>query len=155
MAATVTLATATTTKVTAVADQAITVDSVASIRPGLYLYVERELMKVRAMGIGLSVWVNRGLAGTATTAHASGSTVTIGTPDQFYSTDPQGLPAGAVPVDPYINVLTGVHWTASGDDNDGPATAQRWWAQKITTRDVGALGVRTVVRETSKITTST
>ena len=151
MAATVTLDTTTTTNAIQAGDLAILLDSVTNVLAGRYLYVERELMKVRSIGIGTSVNVNRGIGGTATTAHASGATVTIGKAHQFYSTDPTGMPGGAVEVDPYINVLTGVHWTAQGDE-DGPGVKGRWGAPKTTTRDFGALGVRTTVRETSKVT---
>lgn len=148
----VTLTTTTLSVAVAVNDTAIQVASTSGITPGVRLYVDRELMSVVSLGIGTSVNVKRGVDGTATTAHASSITVTIGRADQFYTQDPIGPPL-IVEVTPWINVVSGVQWTAQGDATGPNATAQ-WWAKMETTRAVGALGVRTAVSAASVVTNS-
>jgi hypothetical protein len=142
MAATVTLSTTTLVNSVDPLDQAISVSSTSGLTPGVRLYIDRELMSV--ISLGISPWVNvrRGMDGTATSRHASSSTVTIGRADQFYQHDPVGLPPEEVLVSPWINVITGDRWTAEGDEA-GPGVGGRWWQKTVVTHDTGALGVRT------------
>jgi hypothetical protein len=154
MPATVTLNTTTLATPLGADDQYVNVVSVTNILPGNHLYVvdgggPGELVKVLSLGVGTLVKVIRGVGGTKTGAHSPASTVYIGTGDQFYSRNPVGEPPDAIPVSPYINVLTGGIWFAQGDQ--GPAgtglgaqaLTQRWWQLQTSTFDVGPLGVRT------------
>jgi len=142
MAATVTLSTTTLLATVSKTDTTVSLASTTGVTPGIRLYVDQELMGVLSLGLGTSVNVLRGLEGTATTAHLSGATVTIGRGDQFYLQDPTGVPPTPVLVSPWINVITGTYWTAQGDET-GPNQAQ-WWQPTVTTRSIGPLGVRTV-----------
>jgi len=148
----VTLATTTLLVQAVVTDSAVQVASTAGITPGLRLYIDQELMAVVSLGIGTSVNVLRGVDGTATAAHASSATVTIGRADQFYTQDPIGPPL-IVEVTPWINVVTGTQWTPQGDTT-GPNASAQWWAKMETTHAVGALGVRTAVSAASEVTNS-
>jgi hypothetical protein len=123
MAATVTLST-TTLAADDVSASATSVQlaSLTGIWPGICLYVDRELLSVTRKGVGTTVHVLRGQAGTSATPHGSGATVTIGLPTQFYQQDPEGWPNAAIPVTPYINILTGVSYTVSGSGSS------RTWA---------------------------
>jgi hypothetical protein len=122
--------------------------STSGITPGVRLYADRELMSVdRLTGVGNEAVVRRGIEGTAATRHASNTAVYIGRGDQFYSSDPVGLPPIVVPVSPYINVLTGVAWVAQGDEA-GPGNAGRLWAPITVTQAAGAFG-STVVTTTT------
>lgn len=151
MPATVTLATTTLNATASATDGQILVASTSGITPGLCLWVDRELMCVIRLGVGSWVLVQRGIDGTMSTAHASGSTLTIGRPDQFYATDPRGRPPEEIPVSPYINVANGTTWFAQGDTQPA-GLANRWWQVQTTTRDVGALGVRTVALDPTSST---
>lgn len=143
MAATVTLSTTTLTNAVTADDRQIQVGSTSGLLPGVRLYIDRELLEVVGLlGYASIVNVRRGVDGTGASRHASGATITIGRADQFYSSDPVGLPPSEVPVSPYINVLTGVHWLAQGDET-GPGRDSRWWQKRETTYSTGALGVRT------------
>jgi hypothetical protein len=53
------------------------------------------------------------------------------------------MPPDPVLVSPWINVVTGTQWTAQGDEA-GPGAGGRWWQPTVTSRDAGALGIRTV-----------
>lgn len=81
---------------------------------GMWLYLDREAMKVTALPNAAGVVaVQRGVGGTAALPHASGLTVYIGTADQFYLQDPEGTPPTVPAVTPWINLLTGAIWTVS------------------------------------------
>lgn len=140
--ATVTLSTTTLLTSVSKTDTDVSLTSTVGVSPGLRLYIDQELLGVLSLGLGTSVNVQRGLDGTATTSHLSGATVTIGRGDQFYLQDPTGVPPTPVLVTPWINLVTGVSWTAQGDET-GPNAAQ-WWQPTVTTRSTGALGIRTV-----------
>jgi hypothetical protein len=141
VAATVTLSTTTLSAAVSASDGAFTLASTSGIVPGVRLFLDRELIAVVSLGLGTSVNVRRGQHGTAAQAHASGSTVTIGRADQFYESDPQGLPPDVVLVSPWINVLTGAQWTAQGDES-GPGLKARYWQQTVVTPAIGDLGIR-------------
>ena len=142
MPATVTLATATLTYTVYPDTVEIQLSSVSGVDVGDRLWIDRELMKVNSVVTGTTrVKVNRGVDGTAATRHASSAVVTIGRPDQFYTTDPVGSPAMVIPVSPYINALNGKVWMSQGDAlPDG--NAYRWWQEVTQTYGVGPLGVR-------------
>ena len=128
MAATVTLATTTLSATVSATDSIWTVASTSGIVPGIHLFVDRELVKCdRPGGTANTVVVLRGRGASASTAHISGATITLGRGDQFYESDPVGPPPNPVPVSPYINTATGVIWAVAGDV-DGSTTAARFWA---------------------------
>lgn len=138
--ATVSLASTTFAATVEPGDTLIQVSSTSGITPGVRLYCDRELLGVeRLTGIGTQVIVRRGLEGTSATRHATNTTVWIGRGDQFYGTDPVGLPPSVLLVYPYINVLTGVAWVAQGDEA-GAQNAARIWAPITTTLIPGAFG---------------
>lgn len=111
------------------------------ITPGLYLWIDRELLKVMSLPDSNNiVSVKRGIEGTAPSRHMSSALVTIGRPDQFYSHDPYGSPPPVVLVSPYINILNGKVWLAQGDPNPDFATA-RWWQEVTNTYPFGSLGI--------------
>jgi hypothetical protein len=92
------------------------------------VYVDRELMNVVAIN-GTTIQVQRGVAGTVASPHASGTMALFGRSLWFYVNDPGGTPgsgAGAagsscVPasilVSPYLNVRTGAQWLCSSITN--------------------------------------
>ena len=141
MPATVTLATTTLTTRLNSSETVICVASLAGILPGLYLFAGRELMVVRSTGPSLCVTVGRGVGGTAAMDHSSSEVVTIGTPAQFYQSDPVGSPPDATQVAPWINAKNGKVWYAQGDSQPTGLTF-RWWQDMTTTYSFGALGIR-------------
>lgn len=147
MAVTTTLATTTLSEGVDASTRSIKVASTSGLVIGIRLFVDRELMTVTGLGVATTAYstvnVLRGVDGTAASPHVSSSTITIGRGDQFFSTDPMGTPPPAVPVSPYINVLTGVFWFAQGDEVPNGLT-NRWWQAQTTTYDQGPLGIRTV-----------
>lgn len=140
MAATVTLATTTLTEQVSASDTAFKVASTSGLTPGVRLYLDRELANIISID-GSSVQVARGVDGTASSRHASNTPITFGRADQFYDSDPVGLPPNELPVSPWINVLTGSIWLASGDEL-GPGLGGRVWAKQTTTSYAGSLGIR-------------
>ena len=88
------------------------------------LMVNNEAMTVTAVspdipatpsGAG-QVSVVRGTNGTRAKAHVSGSTVLLGRPNQFFTTDPSGaVTAADVDVTPRVNVPTSNQWLAPVD----------------------------------------
>jgi hypothetical protein len=156
MAATVTLASTSLGANCGTTDRAINVLSTANITPGLFLFMDRELMKVDSIGLpsvagGTMVNVRRGVAGTHSMHHNTVSPIYIGQGYQFYNRDPKGAPEVVVYVVPYINIETGVIWWPQGDDYPtvGPSNLglNRWWqAQDLYGTGeygIGPLGVRT------------
>lgn len=140
MPALTTLATTTLLAPVTVSDSCISLSSTSGITPGVRLYIDRELMTVlRADPNG--TYVSRGHGGTATSAHGTSATVTIGRADQFYMDNPVGVPPVPPLVTPWVNVITGEQWIAQGDETGGQVT-DRYWAKLNTSRQVGALGVR-------------
>ena len=142
MAATVTLSTTTLSEPVSASAGQIRVASTSGLTAGTRLFVDRELMSVVSLGVQSLVNVLRGVDGTGSAAHSSSAELTIGNGDQFYSADPIGRPPEAVPVSPYINVITGERFLAQGDELPAGET-DRWWQKVETTYAVGALGVRT------------
>lgn len=138
--ATVTLATTTTTARIAPGDTLITLASLSGVTPGVGLFIDAELLvvasPVRPNGL---VPVLRGREGSASGVHAAGATVTIGRLDQFYGTDPVGVPPLPPPVLPYINVVNGSVWQPVGDEA-GPSQDGRSWQKQIAVITAGALG---------------
>lgn len=147
----VTLATTTLAAPMGPGDSSALLTSLTGVIPGMRLYIDRELMAVDRYGVGNTVVVRRGISGTASTAHSSSATVTMGTADQFYEQNPQGPPPPQVLVTPWINVVNGTAWTPQGDE-DGANLQARWWAQTTITHDTGALGVRTATAAPSTTT---
>lgn len=145
MAATVTLSTTTLSVAVNANASSITVASTSGLTSGTRLFIDRELLTVVSLGVGTAVNVLRGVDGTSGAAHASSSVVTIGRADQFYQSDPIGAPPAAIPVSPYINVITGAVWFAQGDQEPS-ANTNRWWQLQTSTYDVGPLGSRTLVQ---------
>ena len=142
MPATVTLATTTFTSPVAAGDTQILLTSTSGIVPGVFLVANREVFKVIALtGIGTAVTVLRGQAGTATQPHGTSETIYVARGDQFYATDPVGLPPTAIPVSPYLNVLTGAIWVVQGDEI-GAGTGARSWQPVTSAQTIGDLGLR-------------
>lgn len=141
MPATVTLATTTLAETLDASADRVKLASTAGVLPGIRLYVDGELMTVRALGVDPWVLVIRGQGSTRSQPHASALTVYIGRGDQFYDKDPVGRPPAAIEVSPWINLRNGNVWFAQGD-TDPSATADRWWQLALTTYDQGPLGVR-------------
>lgn len=141
MAATVTLTQTTLLAPCGANDTAVTLSSTSGVLPGVRLFMDRELLTVVNVGIGTTVNVLRGVDGTASAPHAGASVVTIGRGDQFYDSDPVGMPPASPAVSPWINIRTGVNWLAQGDE-DGPGVNARFWQAIVNTPSAGALGVR-------------
>lgn len=151
MPATVTLSTTTLLASVGAGDRQILVASTSGLAAGVRLWVDRELMSVAGLGVGNWVDVLRGQDGTAGQHHDSGTTITIGQPDQFYSQDPVGAPPEAILVSPWINVINGSVWFAQGDTLPTGGTS-RWWQKQTTTYGVSALGVRTTTLDPTSST---
>lgn len=142
MQSTFTLATTTFASSVAASDTQVNLSSTSGITPGVFLFANRELLKVeRLTGIGNYAVVLRGADGTETRAHSAAETVYIAQGYQLFDQDPQGLPNPATLVNPHINVRNGVVWVVQGDDV-GPGTSLRTWQPVTTTQSIGALGVR-------------
>ena len=105
MPATVTLSTTTLTTGVDSGASEVLLASYAGINAGNCLWIDRELMKVIVLPDG-SCKVRRGYGSTSSARHQSGSTVTIGSPEQFQSKDPVGSPDSSIPVSPWINTGT-------------------------------------------------
>lgn len=130
------------------ADSLLTLTSTADVKPGYGLFVERELMVVDRLGpLTGQVVVRRGCGGSAATAHATNAAIYIGRMDQFYQSDPVGLPPAQLPVYPYINVVNGKIWIAQGDEAASDLQG-RVWAEVTTAMTTGALGIRQMVTTT-------
>ena len=148
MQATYTLATTTFSATVAASDAQVTLGSTSGIVPGVFLFANRELMKVvGCKGPGNTCTVLRGQAGTSTRPHGTSETVYVAEGYQLYDRDPQGLPAESVLANPHINVLNGLVWVVQGDDV-GPGASARSWQQVTTTQAAGALGVRVTTTTT-------
>lgn len=148
MLATVTLASTSFASAVGAFDTQVNLASTSGIVPGVRLFANREMLCVeRLTGIGNNAVVRRGLDGTGSSAHATNETVYIGSPEQFYDIDPQGVPVTGSPVNPYINTRTGVIWVIQGDDV-GSGAAARAWQPVTTTQTTGALGVRVTTTTT-------
>lgn len=149
--ATVTLSTTTFNATVEPGDTKLIMGSTSGLAPGVHLCVDRELIAIdRLTGLGNEVVVKRGQDGTAASRHATNTPVYIGRADQFYSTDPVGLPPAVLPVSPYINVRAGRIWVAMGDDL-GPGNAGRIWAEVTTAMSAGALGVPVITVTTPSL----
>lgn len=148
MPATTTLATTTLNQSCGASDSQIKVASTSGLTAGIRLWVDRELMSVVSLG-AVSPWVNvrRGVDGTAGAAHSLGSTLTVGSADQFYESDPVGAPPNVVLVSPWINVRSGDVWFAQGE-----ALGTRWWQKQTTTYSAGPLGVRVKTQDPTSST---
>ncbi len=150
MLATFTLATTNFASAVSESDTIVNLASTSGIVPGVFLFANREAMKVVGLtGIGNYASVLRGKAATVTRAHSTNETVWIAQGYQLFETDPQGtLSAGAVPLaNPHINVMNGTVWVTQGDD-DGADVGARTWQQVTTTQSFGALGIRQNVTTT-------
>ncbi len=84
-----------------------------TIKDGLACFVDQEYCPIVSVS-GLKVTVDRGQGGSAGATHASGATVYIGQPDQFYAYDPVGVPPSPPLVTPWINTVNGTVWTVNG-----------------------------------------
>lgn len=146
--ATVTLSSTTLKTTCSASETRIELASTSALVIGLVdqcLWIDRELMSHISIGIGNWVNVVRGVGGSVQSAHGSGAVVYIGRPDQFYSSDPIGLPPSPVLVSPWINVLTGAIWLAEGDEV-GPSAGARFWQAVTNVPGTGALGIRTTTQ---------
>lgn len=142
MQSTFTLATTTFATPVRAGDNFINLASTTGIIPGIFLFANREVMKVEFLtGIGNNAKVLRGLEGTETRAHSMADTIYIAPGYQLFETDPTGLPPAATFVNPHINVKNGIVWVVQGDDVGG-GTANRTWQQVTSTQTIGSLGVR-------------
>lgn len=146
--ATTTLPSTTFSTQAAHSEPQIGISSLTGIVPGLFLYADRELMRIMTIGVksGINnfITVQRGVAGTVSHMHVAGQKCYIGRGDQFYTFDPKGAPPQEVIVSPHINVNTGDIWVVLGDDG-GPQSANRWWSKLNVYNTVGSLGVRNEV----------
>lgn len=143
-----TLATTTFARAVSGTDTQVTLTSTSGIAPGVFLFANREVLKVvNLTPVANVVSVLRGQEGTMTRPHGSGESLYIARGDQLQAADPQGLPPAAVLVNPHINVANGTVWVVQGDD-EGPGTQGRSWQQVTTTQAPGALGVRVTTTTT-------
>lgn len=141
MGATVTLSTTTLTYGINPGDDSLVLGSVTGISRDSRLWIDRELLAVISVDSSSNrVKAKRGSDGTTAARHSSSALVTIGSPTQFYSSDPLGAPEAAIPVSPYINVLNGKVWLAQGDASD---LSYRWWQEVTSSYGIGPLGIRT------------
>jgi len=140
MPATVTLSSTSLVSPVGRSDGSVKVASTSGLFKGYRLWIDKELMEIVSLGVDSNVNVIRGVDGTNGAAHVSGSTVTFGRADQFYTKDPVGLPPLSIPVSPYINVLNGKVWFARGDALP-EGNSNRFWVQQTTTYSTGPLGV--------------
>lgn len=139
--ATVSLATTTFASTVEPSDTQVVLSSTSGVVPGVRLFCDRELMAVeRLTGIGTTVLVRRGVDGTVSSRHATNAPIYIGRADQFYNSDPTGLPPAVLLVYPYINAASGDIWVAEGDEV-GAGNAGRIWSKVTQSIDAGALGV--------------
>ena len=148
----VTLSTTTLTNGIGPRDQEFRLASYSGILPGYRLFIDKELCSVTNIrSDGNGVKVGRGVGGTAAASHSSSSVVTIGTPDNFYESDPVGAPPESVLVSPYINVRNGKIYYAQGDSQPTGKT-YRWWQDVTNTYGAGSLGIRTQTSDPSSST---
>ncbi len=139
--ATASLGTTTFSSTVEPGDTQVILSSTSGIAPGVRLFCDRELLAVVMLtGLGNAAVVRRGVDGTSSSRHATNATVWVGRADQFYDSDPYGLPPANLPVYPYINVRTGDVWAAEGDEL-GPGVSGRVWSKVTQSIDAGALGV--------------
>lgn len=129
----VTLATTTTTSEVDANCQQIALGSLAALTPeaidaGACLFFDGELCRV-VRTVGLSAVVQRAVGATTASAHVSGLTVYIGTPGQFYTSDPVGAVPTSPQVTPWINtagnrvwVVAGSAWVDSTSSSGAPST---------------------------------
>lgn len=113
----------------------------------LCVYVDNELIRLVRPTTGSQWAVRRGIGGTAASRHATNVVVWIGRADQFYDTDPIGLPLNEIAVYPYINVLNGSIWVPEGDETASGLQA-RIWSKVTRSIDPGALGINQLVVNT-------
>ena len=137
MPATVTLSSTTLKSGVGASQRSVRVDSTSGLIPGVWLFVDGELMAVVSLGIDPEVNVLRGVGATRAAEHDAGATVYIGRPDQFFAYDPAGRPPAVIPVSPHINVVNGSVWFASGN----PQGLRKWEKQEVAVQ-AGALGIR-------------
>lgn len=146
--ATVSLSSTTFVQTVEPSDSKVVLASTSGITPGVRLFADRELMQVLSLtGVGNEVVLRRGVDGTSASRHATLAPVYIGRADQFYDSDPRGLPPVTLLVYPYINVVTGVLWVAQGDEA-GPGNAGRMWAPVTVAEAQGALGINVITTTT-------
>src|SRR5688572_26686715 len=104
-----TLSTTTLASAASASEGLIYVASSSAITSASYICIDREVMNVVAVLAAGVLSVERGETGSQT-AHASGSTVYIGSSHDFHTEDPIGPPPATEPGLPWINVETGRHW---------------------------------------------
>lgn len=149
MQALFTLATTTFLTPVTATDTQVNLASTSGISPGVFLFANRELLKVVGLtGVGNYASVLRGQEGTATRAHGAGAeTIYLAQGYQLFSSDPQGLPGANIFANPHINVLNGTVWVIQGDD-EGPGMQGRTWQQVTTSQAIGATGQRVTTTTT-------
>ena len=91
--------------------------SLTGVAIGYGLWVDRELLTVLGPAIGAYVPVQRGQGGSTAAVHNYGKTVYMGTLDQFYTTNPTGVPPTPPLVTPWINTVTGQVWVVDALTN--------------------------------------
>jgi hypothetical protein len=138
MPATVTLATTTLAASLGTSDRRVKLASTSGVIPGSRLFVDGELMAVVSLDVDPWVNVRRGVDGSRAHVHQSALTVYIGRPDQFYDTDPMGMPRAEILVSPHINVVNGNVWFAQGG---ALPNQDRYWAKQTLTYQDGAFGI--------------
>ncbi len=134
MIATFTLPSTTFAASVAEGDTQVNLTSTTGVFPGIFLFANREALKVTGFMPNGNAAVLRGQNGTATRAHATNETVWVAPGYQLFDIDPQGtLGPKTVPLcNPHINVQSGAVWVTVGDD-DGPMVGARVWQQVTTT----------------------
>lgn len=80
---------------------------------GCALFADGEAVTVISLS-GSAANVQRGAYGSTVQSHASGATIYIAAPGDLYQNDPSGVAPSSPAVTPWINVITGAVWTASG-----------------------------------------
>jgi hypothetical protein len=138
-----TLATATLTVFLERLADHVWLSTTANATKGALIVIDAEALEVLGIPVAnAAVRVRRGVAGTNAHRHVNGTTVYLGSPDQFRSVDPLGIPSAFGDPNPWINLRTGQYWLAQGDTVGAGITA-RYWQKVDSVRTIGALGVRT------------
>lgn len=141
MVATYTLATTGFANPVLASDSIICFMSTSGLVPGVFVFANRELMRIVGPTVAQCYTVLRGQDGTETRAHSPLETVYIAQGFQLFSTDPTGVPPVGVRSNPHINVQNGNVWVIQGDEV-GSGTQDRSWQLVTTVQSIGALGVR-------------
>lgn len=97
-------------------DTSIQVTSATDFAVGSIVFVDKEAMTISSV-VGTVVGVRRGVPTTRSTAHSSGATAFVGTPDLYGTNDPAGMCTTAAEfVLPFVALDTGTVWNCTNSE---------------------------------------